>query len=142
MEELLISMEDFVPTIPDEVTSYYLNTTGFVCPDIRVRRLVTVAAQKLISDIVNSSMQYHKLKESSKKTKTKTEKKIVLTTEDLSQSLRDYGINLYKAPYFADNISAGVTIKEKGAKNKDPSTKAAKVTGKKRKRALKEQQEA
>ena len=60
IEELLTAMEDYVPTvrlelssvptsesvasvplvqtpqIPDDLTTYYLNKTGFVCPDVRV----------------------------------------------------------------------------------------------------------
>ena len=45
MEQLLVSLEDYQPTIPDELVTYYLNKTGFNCPDERVKRLVAVAAQ-------------------------------------------------------------------------------------------------
>eukprot|EP01043_Picozoa_sp_COSAG02_P079359 COSAG02_NODE_18319_length_945_cov_182.109195_1_plen_68_part_10 len=42
--------------IPDELVTYYLNRSGFNCPDDRVKRLIAVAAQKFISDIASEAL--------------------------------------------------------------------------------------
>jgi transcription initiation factor TFIID subunit 10 len=97
VEEFVESMEDFSPIIPDEVIEYYLKKTGFSCPDVRIKRLISLAAQKFISDIVNDTMQYCKIRQQRRK-----DKKLVLTMEDLERSLKEYGINVKKPDYFVD----------------------------------------
>lgn len=62
IEEFLASLADYVPTIPDELTGHYLQRSGFQCPDERMTRLVSVAAQKFIGDIVNDALQYCKIR--------------------------------------------------------------------------------
>lgn len=62
VEEFLASLADYVPTIPDELTGHYLQRSGFQCPDERMTRLVSVAAQKFIGDIVNDALQYCKIR--------------------------------------------------------------------------------
>jgi len=101
IEDFIASLEDYSPTIPDEVTQFYLNRTGFLCPDVRMKRLISLAAQKFVSDVANDALQYCKIRQSSTKAK-KQEKKFVLTMDDLSQSLRDYGVNLKRPDYFVD----------------------------------------
>eukprot|EP01089_Gocevia_fonbrunei_P014884 TRINITY_DN4209_c0_g1_i1.p1 TRINITY_DN4209_c0_g1~~TRINITY_DN4209_c0_g1_i1.p1 ORF type:complete len:101 (-),score=18.63 TRINITY_DN4209_c0_g1_i1:1-303(-) len=56
IEDFLSSMEDYVPTIPDECVEYYLNKTGFMCSDVKVKRVVSLAAQKFISDVANDAL--------------------------------------------------------------------------------------
>lgn len=50
--EFVAGLKDAVLTVPDEVVDYNLEKAGCDCPDIRVRRLVGIAAKKLIFDIV------------------------------------------------------------------------------------------
>jgi len=97
VEDFLILLDDYVPTIPPEVTDYFLNNTGFSCPDERVKKLIALATQKFLSDVVNDSLQYCKIRQSQSKTK-----KLVLTMDDLSQSLKEFGVNVSKPPYFSD----------------------------------------
>eukprot|EP00029_Vermamoeba_vermiformis_P004540 TRINITY_DN15085_c0_g1_i1.p1 TRINITY_DN15085_c0_g1~~TRINITY_DN15085_c0_g1_i1.p1 ORF type:complete len:150 (+),score=53.03 TRINITY_DN15085_c0_g1_i1:43-450(+) len=100
IEDFVMSLESYTPVIPDEVIEFYLKKTGFNCPDIRIKRLISLAAQKFVSDIANDSLQYCKMRQSRRK-----DKKHTLTMEDLSQSLREYGINTNKPEYFADRPS-------------------------------------
>ncbi|XP_073361771.1 transcription initiation factor TFIID subunit 10 isoform X2 [Aegilops tauschii subsp. strangulata] len=58
LTEFLSSLMDYNPTIPDELVEHYLGRSGFHCPDLRLTRLVAVAAQKFISDIASDSLQY------------------------------------------------------------------------------------
>ncbi|KYQ93859.1 hypothetical protein DLAC_05259 [Tieghemostelium lacteum] len=104
-EEFINSMEEFVPTIPDEVITYYLNKTGFSCSDIKIKRLIALATQKFISDIANDSLQYCKIRlQGSSREKTRKDKALVLTMDDLSLALKEYGINIRKPDYYAENI--------------------------------------
>ncbi|KAI2558494.1 TAF10 isoform 4, partial [Pan troglodytes] len=88
--------------IPDAVTGYYLNRAGFEASDPRIIRLISLAAQKFISDIANDALQHCKMKgtaSGSSRSKSK-DRKYTLTMEDLTPALSEYGINVKKPHYF------------------------------------------
>ncbi|XP_069496445.1 transcription initiation factor TFIID subunit 10 [Ambystoma mexicanum] len=100
--DFLMQLEDYTPTIPDAVTGYYLNRAGFEASDPRIIRLISLAAQKFISDIANDALQHCKMKGTasvSSRNKSK-DKKYTLTMEDLAPALSEYGINVKKPHYF------------------------------------------
>lgn len=72
---------------------------GFEPNDPRLVRLVSVAAQKFISDIANDALQHCKMRGQALKKQGK-EKKLTLTMEDLQLALQDYGISVKKPQYF------------------------------------------
>jgi len=101
LNDLVTQLEDYHPTIPDAVTSYYVNRAGFEASDPRVVRLISLAAQKFISDIANDALQFSRMRgagQSSKK--AGKEKRYTLTMEDLGPALNEYGINVKKPQYF------------------------------------------
>jgi len=101
LNDLISQLEDYHPTIPDAVTSYYVNRAGFEASDPRVVRLISLAAQKFISDIANDALQFSRMRgagQSSKK--AGKEKRYTLTMEDLGPALNEYGINVKKPQYF------------------------------------------
>ncbi|XP_015784977.1 transcription initiation factor TFIID subunit 10b [Tetranychus urticae] len=98
LADFLLQLEDYTPTIPDAVTTHYLNTAGFETSDKRIIRLISLSAQKFISDIVNDALQHCKMRSASKKN-TK-DKRYTLTMEDLIPAVSDYGINIKKPYYF------------------------------------------
>ncbi|KAF9560001.1 Transcription initiation factor TFIID subunit 10 [Mortierella alpina] len=100
LAEFLPMMETYNPIIPDAVTDYYLSRTGFDCDDVRIKRLLALAAQKFVSDIATDAFQYCKVRQQSQKRTPGKEKKTVLTMEDLSDALGEYGINVKKPDYF------------------------------------------
>ena len=63
--------------------------------DPRVTRIASVAAHKFIADLTNDALRVCKQRQGGKG-------RLVLTTEDLSQSARDYGIHIRKPAYYAD----------------------------------------
>ncbi|XP_077155042.1 transcription initiation factor TFIID subunit 10 [Ranitomeya variabilis] len=100
--DFLMQLEDYTPTIPDAVTGYYLNRAGFEASDPRIIRLISLAAQKFISDIANDALQHCKMKgtaSGSSRSKSK-DKKYTLTMEDLTPALAEYGVNVKKPHYF------------------------------------------
>ncbi|KAJ6652294.1 hypothetical protein lerEdw1_012747, partial [Lerista edwardsae] len=100
--DFLLQLEDYTPTIPDAVTGYYLNRAGFEASDPRIIRLISLAAQKFISDIANDALQHCKMKgtaSGSSRNKSK-DKKYTLTMEDLAPALAEYGINVKRPHYF------------------------------------------
>ncbi|KAI4370719.1 hypothetical protein MLD38_019038 [Melastoma candidum] len=109
--EFLASLMDYTPTIPDELVEHYLGRSGFQCPDVRLVRLVAVATQKFVADIASDALQHCKARQSTvvkdKRDKQQKDKRLILTMEDLSKALREYGVNVKHQEYFADNPSAG-----------------------------------
>ncbi|XP_033909574.3 transcription initiation factor TFIID subunit 10-like [Acipenser ruthenus] len=102
LADFLMQLEDYTPTIPDAVTGYYLNRAGFQASDPRIIRLISLAAQKFISDIANDALQHCKMKGTASvnsRNKSK-DKKYTLTMEDLTPALTEYGINVKKPHYF------------------------------------------
>ncbi|KAI8069649.1 transcription initiation factor TFIID 23-30kDa subunit-domain-containing protein [Gongronella butleri] len=100
LAEFLVKMDDYSPIIPDAVTDYYLNRAGFECDDARVKRLLALAAQKYIADIATDAFQYCKVRQSGNRSKVGKDRKTVLTMEDLSAALAEYGINVKKPEYY------------------------------------------
>lgn len=112
LSEFLASLMDYTPTVPDELVEHYLAKSGFQCPDVRLIRLVAVATQKFISEVATDALQHCKARQSSvvkdKRDKQQKEKRLVLTMEDLSRALKEYGVNLKHQEYFADSPSTGM----------------------------------
>ncbi|KAK4511093.1 uncharacterized protein ATC70_012304 [Mucor velutinosus] len=100
MAEFLASMDNYAPIIPDAVTDYYLSKSGFDCDDVRIKRLLALATQKFVADIATDSFQFCKVRQSGNR-KSGKERKTVLTMEDLTAALADYGVNIKKPDYYS-----------------------------------------
>ncbi|PPD66676.1 hypothetical protein GOBAR_DD36450 [Gossypium barbadense] len=110
--------------IPDELVEHYLAKSGFQCPDVRLIRLVAVATQKFVAEVANDALQYGtkyfltflplhcKARQAAvvkdKREKQQKDKRLILTMDDLSKSLREYGVNVKQQEYFADSPSTGM----------------------------------
>ena len=105
LTDFLKLLEANEPLIPDQVVDHYLNKAGFECNDERLKRLFSLASQKFISDISNDAYQYARIRTSAgpggRGRPTGTSKsKTVLTSDDLTAALSDYGINARKPDYY------------------------------------------
>lgn len=85
----------FCAQIPDAVSEYFMSLSGYQSTDPRVTRLASLAAHKFVADVTNDALRICKARQQGKG-------RLVLTTEDLAQSARDYGIHIRKPGYFAD----------------------------------------
>ncbi|XP_044743042.1 transcription initiation factor TFIID subunit 10 [Chrysoperla carnea] len=108
LSDFVMQLEDYTPTIPDAVTGHYLHCAGFDASDPRIVRLISIAAQKFISDIANDALQHCKTRSSntssshnnSKNNKNSKDRRYTLTMEDLAPALHEFGITIKKPHYF------------------------------------------
>eukprot|EP00049_Salpingoeca_infusionum_P002257 m.55226 g.55226 ORF g.55226 m.55226 type:complete len:147 (-) comp11471_c1_seq2:1683-2123(-) len=100
MAELLTTLDQFQPTIPDEVIQYYLRTAGFEPSDPKVLRIVSLATQKFVADVAQDAFQISQQRTSTGK-KQQRERHKVLQVQDLSQALNERNINVVKPPYYS-----------------------------------------
>ncbi|KAJ4960695.1 hypothetical protein NE237_020605 [Protea cynaroides] len=112
LSDFLASLMDYTPTIPDQLVEHYVAKSGFQCPDVRLIRLVAVATQKFISEVATDALQQCKARQASavkdKRDKQQKDKRLILTMEDLSKALSEYGVNVKHQEYFADSPSTGM----------------------------------
>jgi len=100
MAQVVSTLSEYEPVIPDVVTAHYLNKSGFDAVDPRIVKLVSLATQKFISDVATDSLQQFKVRQASISKKQRQDKSTTLTLEDLTPALAEYGITLRKPPYF------------------------------------------
>ncbi|KAG5641984.1 hypothetical protein DXG03_003837, partial [Asterophora parasitica] len=62
LAEFMLMLDDYEPLIPNEVTDYYLQRVGFECEDVRLKRLLSLAAQKFVSDIAADAYQHARIR--------------------------------------------------------------------------------
>lgn len=62
--------------------------------------MISIAAQKFISDIVNDALQHCKMRGAGQAKKATKDKRYTLTMEDLTPALADYGVNVKKPHYY------------------------------------------
>lgn len=83
------------------MTGYYLSRAGFETDDQRIIRIISLAAQKFVSDVVTDALQHAKMRGSGQSSKKSgKDKKYTLTVEDLAPALSEYGIHIKKPNYF------------------------------------------
>ena len=111
VEKFLTTLSSYRPAIPDELVRYYLSRAGFQTDDVRLERLISLAAQKFIAEIAHDAISHCRLRQGASTSQSKKgapkDVKLTLTIDDLERALREYGVVLKKPPYFADNVNAG-----------------------------------
>lgn len=103
--DILERVEDYSTVLPDSVTENILQQAGFTTNDSQVTRLVSLVAQKFLSDVAYEALQHCKMrgggKDSGKKVSGR-DRKYALTSEDLLVALEDQGISVSKPPFYAN----------------------------------------
>jgi transcription initiation factor TFIID subunit 10 len=95
-------LEDYLPIIPDSVMEFYMQKAGITSSDKNVKKVVSLLSHKFISDVVSTSLQYHKIhqKAAQKDKRFTREKKVTLQVNDLEKALDDVGINISRPNYY------------------------------------------
>uniref|UniRef100_A0AAV1UWB9 Transcription initiation factor TFIID subunit 10 n=1 Tax=Peronospora matthiolae TaxID=2874970 RepID=A0AAV1UWB9_9STRA len=119
LDAFLAAMTQYAPTIPDELVDFYLQQAGCTTNDVRVTRLVSLAAHKLLLDVTHDAMQYHRIRSPSPTVSplavqlsdgtSSTGNRAVLTMEDLAASLKEYGVNICR-PEYMSNVAEDPTL--------------------------------
>lgn len=128
LNELLNMMETNIPIIPDEVIDYYMSKNGFKSSDVRVKRLLALATQKFISDIASDAYEYSRIRSATavynanngqnkarqllinqqqqtsssnaSNQQLQDSNKVVLTVNDLSSAVSEYGLNISRPDFY------------------------------------------
>jgi len=100
VRNLLDRLQAYNATIPDEAVTYLLEKSGCQCNDVRLKRLVAVAAQKFLMQVLQDAKAHKSHSLALAGIKDKKEQQ-VLSMEELSKSLRDNGIQVEKPEFFA-----------------------------------------
>ncbi|XP_057475972.1 transcription initiation factor TFIID subunit 10-like [Actinidia eriantha] len=124
ISDFLASLKDYTPTIPDELVEHYLAFSFAICSVIT--RLVAVATQKFVAEVATDALRYDykfrlvsmysNLKNMAmqgkqetavkdKRDKQQKDKHLILTMENLSKALCEYGVNVKHQEYFADSTA-------------------------------------
>lgn len=110
LDAFIKSLSTYTPALPDSLVRHYLSRAGFRTNDVRIERLIALAAQKFLADVSNDAFSHARLRQSSMPAPKKAsarDVKLTLTVDDLERAFRDYGVHLYKPPYYADSVNAG-----------------------------------
>jgi hypothetical protein len=62
LDEFCMKLDDVNTTMPDQVINHYMKKAGFIVNDPKLVKIISIASQKFVSEIVNDVMQHHKLK--------------------------------------------------------------------------------
>jgi hypothetical protein len=87
-----------------------MRRNGSECRDLPTLRLVSLATQKFMSEVLEEAHNIYKTRREALVTHQKAEgfskeKRVVLTTEDLTDALNRVGIRTSAAPYYSNNIN-------------------------------------
>ncbi|OMO86486.1 Transcription initiation factor TFIID, 23-30kDa subunit [Corchorus olitorius] len=94
LSDMLATLMDYTPTIPDELVEHCFAKSGSQCPDARLIRLVAIATQKFVADVASDALQHCKATQAAvvkdKREKQQNDKRLILTMDDLSKSFHEY----------------------------------------------------
>jgi transcription initiation factor TFIID subunit 10 len=114
VNDFMVALDDYAPTLPTEVAYYYLGKGGANIHDPRAVKMVSLAADKLMADILFDARQFNLLRQQSNNPRVKRKAEADASTlqfDDLVRSLRMRGVHIHRpaAPRDADTSSSAAT---------------------------------
>eukprot|EP00775_Hariotina_reticulata_P012132 gene12132-12270_t len=111
--EVMARLEQYTPTVPEELVQHCLRRNGDDCDDPQQMRLIALAGEKFLSTVIGDAMQIAKRKQQMslpmrrqlgyQAPGKKEDKRTVLLTEDITEALTDVGIHIRNASYFVNH---------------------------------------
>jgi transcription initiation factor TFIID subunit 10 len=82
-------LDSYSPTIPEALSNHYLERSGVECKDERILKLVSLAADKVLTEILYEAKQVSKLRQQAVKNNPKKRQEMneTLELEDVAGSL-------------------------------------------------------
>jgi len=95
-------LDSFIPLIPEPVLDFCFAKAGLETSDPKVKKLVSLIAQKFITDVATSCYQHHKISQRAtmKDKKGPKERKLTLMLSDVEHALNEVGVNISRPSYF------------------------------------------
>ncbi len=97
ISDFFSSLDSYEPTIPVPVTQFYLSKAGVNAMDPRVAKLVSLATDKFIADIIFDAKQFSQLRQQSQRKDVKRKVNDMAETlqfQDVVKSLKTRGISV------------------------------------------------
>jgi len=96
-------LDAFVPLIPDKAMQFAFAKAGIPLDDPKLKKLVALVTEKLLTDVVSYAYQYHKIAQRAllKDKKIPKEKKLTLTFSDVENALEEVGVNVFRPSYYS-----------------------------------------
>lgn len=104
LNDFLAAIDAYNPTVPDAVSTFYLEKSGLAVKDPRIAKLASLAADKLVSEIIHEAKQVSILRQQAVKSqKRRAEMDETLEHTDLEASLAQYKILLKRRKTRSDD---------------------------------------
>jgi transcription initiation factor TFIID subunit 10 len=81
INDLLIALDSYTPTIPEAITKHYMHKSGIAVIDPRMAKLVSLAADKFLSETIHETKQMGTLRRQGLKHTMK--RKVAETSDNL-----------------------------------------------------------
>lgn len=111
--ELITSLDEFQPTVPEELVQHFAKECGCEFEDPKLLRLLCLATQKFVNGVLMEALQVARMRDSIPFNRLKElgynprDKRRVLTLDDLVKALRECGVMVPWVPYYLDAKSGG-----------------------------------
>jgi len=127
VSQFLESLVDYEPTIPDETIRYLIEKTGCNSPDLRLIRLIGIAASRMAWLIIDDALQSTKL--SLPAVKRDSTSHFHLSLDRLSQALEAQGVDVVRQPYFLSRSATSSSSSSSSSSSASPSSSSSSTSG-------------
>ncbi|GMH32742.1 hypothetical protein BSKO_00576 [Bryopsis sp. KO-2023] len=111
--DFLDSLEEFQPTIPDELVQHYARESGCHLRDPKMIRMVGLATQKFMAELLHETLQVSRLRDHLSAARQKDigfnskDRRRHLLQEELVKALRECGISVPYVPFYTSTKASG-----------------------------------